>query len=219
MAEPGWEGDLRYRFLEPVRQYAREKLEESREAETVRRRHAAFFLALAEGAEPELKGLRQAMWVERLEKEFDNLRATMRWLLDRDEIEGAVRLDSSLWLFWLMHGHQSEERRWAEEALAKSGDLPAGIRAKAIRARASASYGLESPELTARLLEEAAALFREAGDRDGLALALGGGGAATLPLDVERAMNSSKKATNYGGNWGTGGASAWCSRTWASRIS
>ena len=64
---------MRYRMLEIIRQYATEKLEESGEAGEVQGRHAAFFLALAEEAEPELAGSQQGLWVERLEGEHDNL--------------------------------------------------------------------------------------------------------------------------------------------------
>jgi predicted ATPase len=70
-------GEARYRLLETVRQYAREKLSESGEAEEVGERHAGYYLALAEEAEPELKGAGQVAWVERLEQERDNLRAAM----------------------------------------------------------------------------------------------------------------------------------------------
>ena len=74
---------MRYRMLQPIRQYAREKREESEEADEVHRRQAAFFLALAEAAEPELVGPQQRVWVERLEEEHDNLREALSWVLER----------------------------------------------------------------------------------------------------------------------------------------
>jgi predicted ATPase len=70
-------------MLEPIRQYARQKLDESRDVDEVRDRHAAFFLALAEEAEPELTGPQQRVWVERLEGEHDNLREALSWVLER----------------------------------------------------------------------------------------------------------------------------------------
>jgi predicted ATPase/DNA-binding XRE family transcriptional regulator len=73
--------EAHYGMLEPVRQYALEKLEESREAEETQRRHAAFFVGLAERAEPELRGPRQVEWLEGLEQEYANLRAAMSWAL------------------------------------------------------------------------------------------------------------------------------------------
>ena len=79
------EGVVRYRMLEPVRQYAWEKLEESGEAEEVRRRHATFFLAQAAEAEPRLRGPEDREWLERLESEHDNMRAALSWALEREE--------------------------------------------------------------------------------------------------------------------------------------
>src|SRR5918995_914072 len=78
-------GGVRYRMLEPVRQYAREKLEEEREAEVVRNRHASYFLALAEDAEPRLRGPEDMEWLERLEAEHDNIRAALSWALEQRE--------------------------------------------------------------------------------------------------------------------------------------
>ncbi len=109
---------VRYRMLEPVRQYAQEKLEESGESEAVRQRHAYLFLALAEEAEPELRGPQQKTWLERLEVEHDNMRAALSWALERGEAELALRLGGALWWFWMMRGHYGEGRRWLEEALA-----------------------------------------------------------------------------------------------------
>jgi predicted ATPase len=81
-ADTGGEGnEVRYGMLEPVRQYAQELLEESGEAEETRRRHAEFFLALAEEAEPEIRGPDQVEWLKRLEIENGNLRAAMGWVL------------------------------------------------------------------------------------------------------------------------------------------
>jgi hypothetical protein len=75
------EGEVRYRMLEPIRQYAREKLEESGEFEVLQRRHATFFLALAEESEPAFRGPAEGWWLDRLEAEHDNLRAALSWML------------------------------------------------------------------------------------------------------------------------------------------
>ncbi len=75
VAEASGDGRIRYRLLEPVRQYALEELQKSGETEAVRRRHAAFFLSLAEESEPGLWGTEEATWLNRLEVEYDNLRA------------------------------------------------------------------------------------------------------------------------------------------------
>ena len=119
VSEPTEDGGVRYRLLEPVRQYALEKLEESRNADSVRRRHSEYFLALAEAAEPELWGPEDNAWLERLEAEHDNLRAALSWTLGRREAEPALRLAGALWRFWITRGYYEEGRRWFEGALEK----------------------------------------------------------------------------------------------------
>jgi predicted ATPase/DNA-binding CsgD family transcriptional regulator len=185
------EGELRYRMLEPIRQYGGGKLEGGGKATETRRRHAAWFLALAERAEPELKSRRQVVWLKRLEGENDNLRTAMRWLLEEDEVEtAAVRLAWALWLFWWYHGHQSEGIRYAEEMLDEGQYLDVHLRAKAIYVRAAMSYGMEDLELTMTLCEESAELFRQVGDRSGLAVTLGVLGITALQQgDVQRATS------------------------------
>jgi predicted ATPase len=86
-------------MLETIHEHAREKLEESGETEEIRRAHAAYFLALAEEAESELKGPGQVGWLERLEAEADNLRAALSWSLERGEAETALRLAGALWWY------------------------------------------------------------------------------------------------------------------------
>lgn len=93
------EGAVRYRMLEPIRQYAREKLDEIGQAYEARDRHAEFFLALAEEAEPELDGPQQRLWVERLDVEHDNLGAALLRALEHGEGELALRLGAALWRF------------------------------------------------------------------------------------------------------------------------
>jgi predicted ATPase/DNA-binding CsgD family transcriptional regulator len=172
--------EARYRLLETVRQYASEQLEESDEAGEVRHKHAVWFLALADRAEPELKRRQQVVWLARLEREHDNLRAAMRWLLQEGETETAVQFAWVLWLFWWYHGYQGEGRRYAEEILEREKVLGAEARARAIYVRAAVSYGLESMDLTMRLCEESASLFRQVGDKSGLAVTLGVQGITAL---------------------------------------
>ena len=79
--EEGPEGEPRFVMLETVHEYAREKLQESGEAEAIKRAHAEYFFALAEEAEPELEGPDQLQWMDRLEAEHDNMRAALSWSL------------------------------------------------------------------------------------------------------------------------------------------
>ncbi|HJQ29960.1 MAG TPA: adenylate/guanylate cyclase domain-containing protein, partial [Rubrobacter sp.] len=119
--EEGAEGEPRFAMLETVHEYAREKLEESGEAEEFKRAHAEYFLALAEEADPELKGQDQLEWLRRLEAEHDNLRAALSWALGQEAVELGLRLTGALWRFWWMRGYDSEGRRWLEEALSMDG--------------------------------------------------------------------------------------------------
>jgi len=168
------DGKARYRLLETVQQYGREKLSESGEAGQVWERHAGYYLALAEEAEPELKRERQVAWLKRLEWEHDNLRAAMAWSLWRGEPEETARLGWALWLFWGIRGHFAEGRRGMEQALSAKGSaaMPASARAKALYvAGMMANYQGDhrSAEL---LLEESLGLFRELKDKLGTAYAL-----------------------------------------------
>ena len=119
--EEGPDGEPRFVMLETVHEFAREKLGQSAEAEEIKRVHAEYFLTLAEEAYPELRGPDQLEWLERLEAEHDNMRAALSWALERKEVEVALRLGGALWWFWWMRGHNSEGRRWLEEALAMEG--------------------------------------------------------------------------------------------------
>src|SRR5262249_2891874 len=111
-------GEPRLRMLESVREFALELLADSGELEATARRHAEFFLALAEAAEPHLQGAAQNEWLARLEAEHDNLRAALAWALAHGRVELALRPAWALGRFWLMHGHLREGRRWLEQALA-----------------------------------------------------------------------------------------------------
>jgi predicted ATPase/DNA-binding CsgD family transcriptional regulator len=138
LAEEHEGSELRYRMLEPVKQYAREKLGDAGEAETVRRRHADYFLALAERARPELRGPEDRKWLERLETEHDNMRAALSWALESSDtelaFELALRLAGVLGTFWYMRSHSDEGRKWLEAALARDRQSPAVARIKALEA-------------------------------------------------------------------------------------
>jgi predicted ATPase/DNA-binding SARP family transcriptional activator/DNA-binding CsgD family transcriptional regulator/predicted negative regulator of RcsB-dependent stress response len=126
-------GAVRCRLLEPVRQYASEKLEESGEARVVRYRHASFFLSLAEEADPALEGSEQPRWLDRLEEEHDNIRAALAWLLQQaEDAEIALRMGAALGWFWYLRGHIGEGRRWLEAALATPA-LPSAAHARALQ--------------------------------------------------------------------------------------
>ena len=127
-------GEARFAMLETVREYAHERLEVSWEAEVLGRRHADFFLALAEEAEPKLTGREQGVWLARLEEEHANLRAVLSRARERGEWETLLRLAGALGHFWIVRGHLSEGQRWLEEALSHRGRGSAKAQAKALLA-------------------------------------------------------------------------------------
>src|SRR5215212_2401605 len=108
------EGASRYGMLEPVRQYALEKLEQSGEIEETRQVHAMYFLALAEEIEPQLIGPWEAEAFGRLEEELDNVRAALSWASEHGEAALGLRLGGALMSFWLTEGHFGEGRGWIE---------------------------------------------------------------------------------------------------------
>jgi non-specific serine/threonine protein kinase len=179
VAEKSGEGEgsyVRYRMLEPVRQFAREKLQERPEEPEARRRHAEHYLVFAERAEPELLGADQAEWLGRLRTEIGNLRGTFSWSLEpgdgEDERAGlGLRLAAALGRFWDVQDLQ-EGKRWLLTALERD---PGGF--PAVRARALGGLGwilifqqYYGPAIEA--LEEAIPLHKELGDETGAASAL-----------------------------------------------
>jgi predicted ATPase/DNA-binding SARP family transcriptional activator/DNA-binding CsgD family transcriptional regulator len=132
VAEAHAGGSVRYRMLEPIRQYALEQLGEGGQAEEVRGRHAACFLALAKEAEPELAGQTQGLWAERLEAEHDNMRVALSWQLEQGEAGSALRLVAGLWRYWHLRGHASEGVGWLERALAHDEQAASPSRTKAL---------------------------------------------------------------------------------------
>src|SRR5829696_1674075 len=202
-------GEARYRLLETVRQYGWEKLSESGEEGRIRERHAGYYLALAEAAEPELKGEGQVAWLERFEREHDNLRGALRWLLERGVAEKAARLGRALWLFWWIRGHFAEGLRSMEHALSAEGGtaMPASARAIALYVEGTMACGQGEHRSAEVLLEESAALYRELGDRRGVAYALGSAAVVAITQErYERGIACSEEATDLflevGDKWG-----------------
>ena len=163
VAETSEEGRPRYRMLEPVRQFAQQKLDDSGEDENARREHAAFFLALAEDAEPRFRGPEEATYSRLLETEHDNIRAALSWSLDGGDPDLGLRLAAALRWFWNARGHLNEGAEQFEKALGACGGASAS--------RAGAFYGwghilrkqshFESAEAC---FEEALALYEELQD-------------------------------------------------------
>ena len=154
---------MRYRLLEPVRQYALEKLEESGEDGDAKHAHAQYFLALAEEAEPKLLGPQEAQWYERLEVEHDNIRAALSYSLAGADPELGLRLAGSMRWFWLGTGHLSDGRMWLEEGLARGGRVSAIARVKALAGIGWLAYGQGDLDRMKESATEGLSLSDEAG--------------------------------------------------------
>jgi len=171
----GRAGISRFRMLETIREYAGEQLKVSGEAQIVRQRHASYYLALTEEAEPLLRTMAQRYWLSQLDDEHDNIRAALDWCIENGDIATGLRIGGALWQFWAIRGHLHEGRARLATLLSlleRSGEVDD-------RARAKGQFALgvlidRIGDLSARrqLFEESAARFRATGDRWGLALAL-----------------------------------------------
>jgi non-specific serine/threonine protein kinase len=184
-------GAVRYRLLEPVRQFAHMKLRELVEEPPIRQQHAHFFLGLAGEAEPQLDGAEQVAWLNRLEQEHDNLRAVLRWFIEQGDTAPGLRLGGALWRFWRTRGHLTEGRAWLAELLALPTRLlgSTSVERAAESAAARASALIAAGDLAAEqdeyatahvLLAEGLALARELGDERCIARALSGLGLLAL---------------------------------------
>ncbi|MGQ0600985.1 MAG: tetratricopeptide repeat protein [Anaerolineales bacterium] len=158
-------GEPRYRLLETIRQYAREKLNDSGKADEARDRHLDYYLHWAEQAEPCLAGLEQLLWLNQFEAEHDNLRAALEWSL-RAEPDAAysLKLAAACGFFWRLRGYLSEGHKHLAAALARGGAQAPAHRARALGRAANIVY-LQSNYPEARsLCEESLRLWRTLGE-------------------------------------------------------
>jgi predicted ATPase len=187
----GCPAEMRYRFLESVREYAHNRLSEAGELERLRGRHLQFFRELAERAEPELAGPDQAVWLERMEVELDNVRAALAGAVESGSAEEGLRLAGALWAFWSVRCHWAEGREWLARLLRQ----PAPDVHPVVRARGQACAGVlawvQSDRREARaLLNESLAVGRESRHRWLTAFSLRNLGMAALGEgDLEAAQS------------------------------
>src|SRR5262249_48481121 len=181
----------RFGLLQVIREDGLEQLDASGEAEALRQAHARYFLMLAVQVEPQLHGPEQRIWLARLEREHDNLRAALGWLDGRAEVERGLRLAAALTWFWGARSHFREGLRWLEGLLAQPDELtmvgvasPPGEgqdagSASAVSCRAHALFGaawlhfaLDDYEAARARLEASIALWRAIEGNRGLGRAL-----------------------------------------------
>ncbi|WP_233711929.1 ATP-binding protein [Kribbella turkmenica] len=172
-------GVARYYMLAVIREFAAGRLAAAGMAEEAARRHAHFYIALAEEAEGQLRGVNQLQWLDRLDAELDNLRAAMAWSLRTRSVDEALRLAGGLWLFCYLRGHYAEGGQWLERALVLADTAPAleveGLAAACAKANLGAGMlaflQCEYDAATARL-ETALAQYKQLEDTAGTALVL-----------------------------------------------
>jgi non-specific serine/threonine protein kinase len=165
-------GEPRLLMLETIREYGLEQLALGGEEEGARRRHACWYLALAEQADPELTSPDEVWWLERLEVEHDNLRDALLWLLDCGEVESALRLVAAAWQFWFFRSHFSSLRGLVERALAREEAVSPAVRARALIVASIFAQGQADYEHAHLRLQESIALSRLAGDSRSYGLAI-----------------------------------------------
>jgi tetratricopeptide (TPR) repeat protein len=169
----------RIRMLEPIREYAAEQLareprpEGTRQGEraALRRRHATYYLSLAERERTD-----QSAWLRQVGPEHDNLRGALRWAFEREEeAENAIlglRLAAALWWFWEVRGHLAEGRSWIERALRAAPDAPVSLRAEAYYGGGALAIRQRDYAAADAFEEQSLALWRALGDSTGIARSL-----------------------------------------------
>jgi predicted ATPase/class 3 adenylate cyclase len=164
LAEPFGE-TIRYRLLETVRQYARDRLLESGEAQVWRTRHLRHFLMFAEEADPHLIGQDQREWFDRLEAEHDNLRTALAWAVeDEEDPQIALRLCACTWRLCFVRGRLAEGLEWCKCALDRDSESTSSARATTLNGAAALAQLQGNYELSRTLVEQAIAIRREMGD-------------------------------------------------------
>ena len=155
--------DTRFSMLEVIREFAAEKLAESREAETIHNRHLTHILAFTQRAGSESDGEHEAEWRMRVREESDNIRTAVSWALADSNPEAAVQIASSIWPYWDMFGWLDEMHAWMGRSA--SAALPPALRAAALRLQ---GVFTNDPSEKKACWETALRLYRALGDQNGI---------------------------------------------------
>jgi predicted ATPase/DNA-binding XRE family transcriptional regulator len=217
-AERGVE-EPRFTMLQTIREYAAERLRSSGEAEETQRKHAMYYLALAEAAQPETSGrLDGVEWwsklLRRLEGEHDNLRAALGWAIQNREAETGARLAVALWRLWIESTHLSEGRRWTEAVLAldasesRTGEAPHGLpartRAYLLQIAGILAMAQGDHDRAGALHEEAMVVYRDLGHKKGVGASLRELGFVAYERgDYERAVRLHERSLALAREFGT----------------
>ena len=165
---PASGGEARYRLLETIRQYGRERLEAAGERMAIATSHLGWCERLAEEGDAGLQGATEGTWLNRLELEHDNLRTALAWSRTGGPAS-ALRIAAGIYYFWEIRGYQSEGRRWLGEALARGNDAPVPLRAAALGAAGRLAMAQGDYGRAGVLNEESLVLWRDLKDTPGIA--------------------------------------------------
>ena len=198
---------VRFRLLEPVRQYTRHHLDAVGESDALKRQHAQYFTGLAEAMEPEVKSAHRAAAMARLATDGENIRAALQWSLDASavaDIEIGLRLAGALLFFWHLRGEISEGYEWVDGLIERGGGAGPLARSRALYAAAELGWLVGRADLARTRAEEAVALFRDLGDMHRLAYTL-----QSLPMTNDNPHSRESMAESLrlfrqvGDAWGT----------------
>jgi predicted ATPase/class 3 adenylate cyclase len=164
------QGHERFVMLETIRVYALERLSESGHAPAMQRRHAAFYAAFAEAAMPHLTGHDRAMWLDRVQRDHDNLRAAIAFAIESGEAGLAMRLVYALWRFWQSRAYLQEGAQRAAAVLAMPAEgVDPAVRARALEAAGGLAYWRGLHEQSRIYYDEALEIAQGLGDEPLLA--------------------------------------------------
>ena len=224
----------RFTMLETIREYAMERLTSSSEVEEVQRKHAQYYLVLAETAQPEASGrLDGVEWwsllLTRLEGEHDNLRAALRWVVQYREVETGARLALALWRFWIESSYLSDGRQWIEAVLALDGvesrtgeaphALPTRTKAYLLQIAGILAMAQGDHDHAVALHEEGMSVYRELGHKKGMSAALRElGFVAYEQGDYQRAVCLHEQSLALAREFGTTFGIAWSLRALADAV-
>jgi predicted ATPase len=178
--DAGLGDEARFSLLQIIQEFGKEKLIESGLEESIRERHADFFLAQALDAKPKLQGPEQELWLDLLESEHNNLRAALNWYIERangvDDLgtraaKSALQMAGSLYIFWDTYGYVTEGRRWIQRALAQN-EAPIPDRVDALIGAGWLACRQGEIHEGLKLFEHAEKLARDLEYKSGLAHAL-----------------------------------------------
>jgi tetratricopeptide (TPR) repeat protein len=212
-----FESDLeetRFRMLVVIREFALDALAKEDDRDLIRRRHADYFSAMVEEAEPNMGG--PDRWPDRLELENDNLRAVLQYCMETGDAERGMSLGGRVWRFWHLRNHLGEGRQWMEQLNGLDAAKQRTVaRAKGLMAWGSLAYWQSDFDETKQHYEEGLAIFRELDDKAGVAEALFNlGYLAAVGRDYETAIARHTEAREFykevgdrlGYAWATTGA-------------